>query len=761
MSTVYMAIQQSVGREVALKVMSPVLNADPVFSERFQREANIVGQLSHPNIVSIYDIGRYKGLNYIAMDYLPGGSVHDRMRSGMATPEILRVVREIARALDVAHTKGYVHRDIKPENILFREDGTAVLTDFGVARSISHASAVTNAGTVMGTPHYMSPEQASGSPLDGRSDIYSLGIVFYEMLTGVVPYQADEAVAIAYKHLSAPIPTLPGQYAVYQRLLNRFLAKQADERFQTGNEIIDAIDSLEETLSGSGRRTPLSSPHTMNVMGLLKALLLTSLAAARYQVGQLAASLFSWRWKPSQGFYRVPRNRTTEIRTEADTRENQRATIISPLSGRAAHSRGNSGRRQFTFRAGAVLLAGSLIWSALSVGLVRFQVPTERFLPAGLHAAIERTASLADVFPGGADDSPSKTGQSADLPAVRAKPGATVHSETAKPISGAKAESAPEPLFGITVVTQPADARVRILNIVDRYQDNMQLSPGRYHVEVAKPGFAMQREWVRLEDRDLRLEYRLIALYPPGEVFFDRLSNGEKGPELVVIPAGSFVMGNNADANSSPERKVRIPSRFAASKHEITFADYSKFTSASGAAMPGNNGWGAGNRPVMNVSWDDAVAYARWLSKQTGKTYRLPTEAEWEYFARAGTTGDYWWNDDSASGKANCRRGCDSEFNGLFSSKTAPVGSFPANSFSLHDTAGNVAEWVFDCYQDHYRGAPKDGSAVRRQQCGSHPVRGGAAEDHRDSLASYKRQPVPTSTRSEMIGFRVVRELNY
>lgn len=156
MSTVYLAIQLSVGREVALKVMSPALNADPVFSERFQREANIVGQLSHPNIVSIYDIGRYKNLNYIAMDYLPGGSIHDKMTTGLSTQESLRITKEIALALDHAHDKGYIHRDIKPENILFRENDAAVLSDFGVAKTVSTASRMTNAGTVVGTPHYLS-----------------------------------------------------------------------------------------------------------------------------------------------------------------------------------------------------------------------------------------------------------------------------------------------------------------------------------------------------------------------------------------------------------------------------------------------------------------------------------------------------------------------------------------------------------------------------------------------------------------------------
>src|SRR3954467_3640701 len=194
MSTVYLAIQISVGRIVALKVMNPGLTSDPAFNERFQREATIVGQLSHPNIVAIYDIGREADLNYIAMDYLPGGSVHDKMINGLTGEEALRVTKEVANALDHAHEKGYIHRDIKPENILFRADNSAVLSDFGVAKGIVGVSRMTHVGTVVGTPHYMSPEQTRGQPTDARSDLYSLGVVFFEMLTGALPYQGEDAV---------------------------------------------------------------------------------------------------------------------------------------------------------------------------------------------------------------------------------------------------------------------------------------------------------------------------------------------------------------------------------------------------------------------------------------------------------------------------------------------------------------------------------------------------------------------------------------
>ncbi len=220
MSTVYLAIQKSVDREVAIKVMSPTLSNAPSFGSRFYREAKIVGQLSHPNIVSIYDVGSHKQYNYIAMDYLPGMPLQDRLEQGISPQEAIKITRELAAALDYAHSRGYMHRDIKPDNILFRSDGAAVLCDFGIAKALKGKVSMTNAGAVLGTPHYMSPEQAQGKEIDGRADLYSLGVVFFEMLTGHVPYQGDEPVAVAVKHMSAPIPKLPANQKIFQPLIN-------------------------------------------------------------------------------------------------------------------------------------------------------------------------------------------------------------------------------------------------------------------------------------------------------------------------------------------------------------------------------------------------------------------------------------------------------------------------------------------------------------------------------------------------------------
>lgn len=245
MASVYLAMQESIERKVALKVMLQALQADPSFSQRFLREAKIVAQLSHPHIVAVYDVGISKSHHYIAMEYHEGGELKDKIKKGLTLGEVISITRQMASALDFAHNKGYVHRDIKPENVLFKADGTICLSDFGIARANDGNTRMTATGSVIGTPHYMSPEQAQGQELDGRSDLYSLGIVFFEMLVGVVPYRGDSALSIGIKHMRDPIPRLPGQFQAFQNFLDKLIAKEADNRWQTGADVIAQLNALE------------------------------------------------------------------------------------------------------------------------------------------------------------------------------------------------------------------------------------------------------------------------------------------------------------------------------------------------------------------------------------------------------------------------------------------------------------------------------------------------------------------------------------
>ena len=242
---------------------------------------------------------------------------------------------------------------------------------------------------------------------------------------------------------------------------------------------------------------------------------------------------------------------------------------------------------------------------------------------------------------------------------------------------------------------------------------------------------------------------------PEPKAFQDSLKGGGKGPVMVKLPAAEFEMGspgNSLNFDESPRHRVVLKG-FSISKLEVTFSEYDKFARATGRRMPYDESWGRGDRPVINVSWNDAHAYAVWLSKKTGQRYRLPTEAEWEYAARAGSTEKVWWDSKSAVKPANCFN-CGSQWDG---NSTAPAGSFSGNAFGLFDMAGNAQEWTEDCYHSSYRGAPEDGSAWLTAECTQRVVRGGSYSSPLDSLRNARRSQYNQDVRLDNLGFRVVR----
>jgi serine/threonine-protein kinase PpkA len=252
MATVYLATQRSLERKVALKVMAAALAADPSFCERFLREGKTLARLSHPHTVTIFDIGNVGTHYYMAMEYLPNGTLKERIAAGLSVEQAVVYIRQIASALGYAHDKGLVHRDVKPANILFRADGTAVLSDFGIAKSLEDRTQFTQAGFAVGTPSYMSPEQARGQQIDGRADLYALGVVFYEILTGKLPYVGADSLSTALAHLTEPLPSLPIEQGRFQPILAKLLAKDPAERFANAAQLIAALDSLPAVAPAQG-----------------------------------------------------------------------------------------------------------------------------------------------------------------------------------------------------------------------------------------------------------------------------------------------------------------------------------------------------------------------------------------------------------------------------------------------------------------------------------------------------------------------------
>lgn len=256
-------------------------------------------------------------------------------------------------------------------------------------------------------------------------------------------------------------------------------------------------------------------------------------------------------------------------------------------------------------------------------------------------------------------------------------------------------------------------------------------------------------------------ERKLDAIEPdkPGnQIFKDQINKTHYGPEMVLLPSGQFRMGDiqgTGEDNEKPVRLVYIDKSFALSRYEITFAEYDLFAKQTSRALPKDNGWGRGNHPVTNISWADAKAYAEWLSSKSGRPYRLPTEAEWEYAARAGSTTSFWWGNDLQSNMTVCKD-CGSQWD---NQKPANVGRFAANNWGLHEMEGNVSEWVADCYATDYTNVPSDGSAFRSNDCSHRITRGGSWSSSNQFIRSSARKEQLPDLKANFIGFRVALDM--
>ncbi len=245
MATVFKAYQSTLDRYIAIKVLPAYHARDPIFVKRFVQEARSVAKLAHPNIVQIHDFDEQGGYTYIVMEYVDGGTLKDRLKKPLSVTEAADFVIQAAEGLDCAHRNGIIHRDVKPANMLLRKDGHLLLSDFGIAKILEGTTNLTRVGTGIGTPQYMSPEQGMGQSVDRRSDIYSLGIVFFHCLTGRVPFTADSPLTITVKHMNEPLPIdmlmAEGVPHPIIQIVQKMTAKQPHERYQSAEALIDAL----------------------------------------------------------------------------------------------------------------------------------------------------------------------------------------------------------------------------------------------------------------------------------------------------------------------------------------------------------------------------------------------------------------------------------------------------------------------------------------------------------------------------------------
>ena len=766
---------------------------------RFLDEAKTLARFEHRNLVRVRDYFEANRTAYIVMDYEDGEPL-DRLlerRGTLTEAQLKRVLLPIVDGLREVHGAGFLHRDIKPSNVFVRrEDESPVLLDFGAARQALGRKS--RSLTAVASAGYSPPEQYESDGNQGPwTDVYALSALCYKAITGSTPMDVlDRQREIFRNRRADPLPrpadNPPEGYSrSFLEAVDWGLRLSEEDRPQTLDDWVTRLDAPQDT----GPGVPLSSREPSRRRGVSRWAIGGSLAAA----AAVAAAVVFWFMAGGPSREPQPAEQVgeqaplpapagpelqtggTDMSTPGEPMDLQGGSAILVVTtapegvevalegqvvGRTpVELRGlRAGAYSVTLRHpdyGTVRLDDQRLADGRVLRIVREMTratgaltiitqPADAWIERDGERLAEGTpVTLENLQAGsarlvlGAHEHRSVTVQ-VDVP----KDGVAMLERTLVPI----------PYGTLTLEVVPADATVKLPDIEPAYRAGMRLPEGEHRVTARRPGYREVTQTVVVSG-DTRTRIAL-ALNQPGETFSDALASGGAGPEMVVVPEGSFrmgcVSGRDCEDDEHPVHQVTIPQPFALSVYEVTFADWEACANAGGCSrhLPRDPaGWGRGNRPVNAMSWEDAQSYVSWLSRETGEVYRLPSESEWEYAARAGTATSYSWGNEIGWNRANCD-GCGSQWD---EEGAAPVGSFPANRWGLHDMHGNVWEWTGDCYNDSYTGAPGDGSAWLRGDCAARVLRGGSWFDNPGFLRAADRSRYSTGNRSYYLGFRVAR----
>jgi len=525
MGAVYLAEHEMLHVQVALKVTLATLSEiDEHFAKRFIREARATAALrGHPNIIVVYDAGEHDGRSYMAMEYVRGGSLKDRLASeSLNHDEIRSLITSICKGLSAAHAKGYVHRDVKPDNVLL-EDDRVLLTDFGIVKALHQSTKITATLGTVGSPRYMSPEQIKGHEIDRRSDLYSLGVMLFEMLESKVPFDGENHYAIHYKHLTEEPPPLSRRNADFQRIVTRLLEKDPDNRYDSADEVVDALNATSEFVpkpaSKKTKRLPAHDTKTITIS--------RNEAAVPTDTGRLAASKKS---RPLYGPLAVVGllmavflfsalvlqgiDSTRLIETTALKLPDTQPGAVAPAAGTGAREQTQSPPE-----------------------IVSFTVVSDPVLAKVRIMNIEQVYFTGIGLPVGTYDIEVSRPQ---FQTVRKS--FTLEKGNQRLVI----ELAPE-RYGLTINTKPAGANVRILNSDTSYAPDMMLPPGIYDVLVSKEHFGTVRSQVAIIDKPVsrtielgQSDYPLVIRTQPA------------GAQIVVSGKGQYSEGMRLPAGNYP-----------------------------------------------------------------------------------------------------------------------------------------------------------------------------------------------------------------
>ncbi len=713
MATVWLAQQESLSRLVAIKVLAGDRAPSEELVRRFENEARTIARLDHPHIVQIHDVGRTStGQIYYTMPHMPKGDL--AARNLRDDPErVLAIVRAIAGALGYAHERGIVHRDVKPENVLFDAHDQPMLADFGIALSGSHQPRVTHEGTTIGSSGYMSPEQARGQPIDGRSDLYSLGVLTYELLTGEMPFHGPDALAVALAHIEKPVPRLPATRRLWQALIDRSLAKDPEQRYQNAAEMIAAMDVVARRM----RRLPVHGlEHRWRALVThVRALPRRQIAAFVAGAALLALALLVL------VLPRTPAPLPPAIAPAASPSE-----TVAPTAPRDLFTV----VRERRLRDAATAMDENRIANAADDYLAVLATdPHHGDAVAGLARIFDRLATDAATAivsddAGAATDAITRTldlaaRAGADAEPARAAFAQTVHTAVEQRLVRRHDASDRAPLLALKPLL-PALARV----------DEAQAQAITAALAAAPATIAQKTTPVDAAERPAS----------------DHVPQDPGGPVLATLPAAD---GSGARLAMAVDETTR--------GEYATFARETRRAPANCRTSPGliarlrlrerdidwrNPGFAQDDtHPVVCVSWNDAVAYTAWLSRRTGARYRLPNSNEWLLAARADGRRNGCNQANLASHVSGCADGAE---------HTAPVGRYGAGPSGVADIAGNVAEWVDVCAKPGREGGG----------CPVHRFRGLSwLDDDGDEANIDHMDTAAANVGFANVGIRVVREL--
>ena len=610
MSTVYLARQLSLDREVALKVMLPEALTDEISRRRFENEARTIARLDHPNIVGIFEVGRTSdGLPYYAMPFLPRGHLGQR-RLADNPPQVRATIQALLSALEYAHGRGVVHRDVKAENVLFDEAERPLLADFGIALRRGYGTRVTTAGLAVGSTAYMPPEQARGHNVDGRADLYSVGVLGWEMLTGQLPYNAGDALSMALQHAQEPIPRLPPEHRHWQKFFDKALAKKPEARFASARAMREALDHVPE-------RNKLH-PHDRQRAAQVR----KGLAWGAVALVVVAAGAFFWRWQAAV--------RETPL-TAAGV---DQATLPAPMAGTA----------------GATVMADSLDafmrplpespaerW----VAAAEQQIAQQRWtLPRGDNAYESLlTAAQADhAHPRLARASEAlitALGQQAVRAIGAGQPGAA-----REPVERARALAARVALPKAAGGSQPKVIAALDADVDKALQARVREATRQRDRDGARQAIAAARA-LGLAPARLRALDAIAASAAPETTPDDATAALQDGWTLLRNARGATAISNapvsQAEYTHFAEATGRDPARCRERGSPLRLLAPRDWKSPGFSQSP--------QQPVVCVSWQDAHAYTQWLAARDGHRYRLARADEVHAAPSGGERAVSVWSD--------------------------------------------------------------------------------------------------------------------